>query len=111
MKFYAWKMIGHWKNKCENHVVPASFFHPDHFNSLCGEKFGAMNGEGKKQPYCAICAELAPIAEAKAQRKEDRRIAKLERRRGATIEKIDALLVKMPIEALLDLYRDLKRNK
>jgi len=111
MKFYAWKMIGRWKNKWENHVVPASFFHPDHFNSLCGEKFGAMNGEGKSQPYCTQCASLAPIAEAKAQRKEDRRIARLELRRGATIEKVDALLAKMPIEALLDLYRNLRKQR
>jgi hypothetical protein len=111
MKFFSWRLIGRSKIVWENHAFPASFMHPDHFKSLCGEKFGGLTGESKKESYCSDCADLAPIAEAKEQKKEDKRIAKLELKRSAMIEKINGVIIEMHIEALLDLYRNLKRNK
>ncbi len=67
MKFYEWNLIGTIRQRWENHVFPAAFSHPDLFKSLCKpqESRGGFGGENKKEWYCPVCAELAPISEAK----------------------------------------------
>lgn len=112
MKFYEWRLVGRggfW----ENHVFPGSFCHPDHFTSLCGERFGALNGSSKQAPYCPTCRVRLPISEVEAQSQEDERLSKREaelaHKRPGALKEIHRLLEAMPTDRLLEYLRDLKK--
>lgn len=108
MKFYEWRMLAYGNRRYENHVFDKGFGSGDGRISLCDLRVNALNGEYKNEYYCPTCKEKAVIAEAKAQEKEDARVAKLELKRSATLIEINDILKVMQIDKLLSLLRTLK---
>lgn len=109
MRFYEWRHVGKWRNQWENHVFPAGFGSPNQFTALCGEQYGALNGENKKTYHCNTCAKLAPIHEKKAQTKERARVKRQELRRPDITNKINDILKIKSMDELLYILRNLKR--